>query len=238
MLNNKTIGIIGAMDVEVKTLKNAIEALTTEKTAGIEFYLGKINGTDVVVAECGIGKVHAAMCTQIMADKYNVGAIISTGIGGGIGDGLHVGDLVIADGLVQHDFDVSPFGYAKGYMFRGDKDKPTVYNTDKELNALVLKAAQAHISPEKLKSGIIATGDIFVADREKKTEIHDRFNALVTEMEGGAIAQTAAENNIPFTVVRAISDLADGEGCETYEVFEEETARLSAKIIESFCRYV
>ncbi len=234
MPNDKAIGIIGAMDVEVNTLKNVIDGLVTENVSGIEFYSGKINGTKTVVAECGIGKVNAAICAEIMAVKYNVSAIINTGIGGGIGEGLQVGDLVIASGLVQHDFDVSPFGYAKGYMFRGSKDKPTVYETDAKLNGLIKRAAQGHIDTEKLKSGIIATGDMFVADRDKKTEIRNTFNALVAEMEGGAVAQTAAASGIPFAVVRAISDLADGEGCETYEVFEEETARLSAKIIESF----
>ena len=234
MSNDKAIGIIGAMDVEVSTLKDAIVDLRTEVTAGIEFCSGKINNTRVVVAKSGIGKVNAAICTQIMIIKYAVSAIINTGIGGGIGEGLHIGDLVIADGLVQHDFDVSPFGYAKGYMFKGSADKPTVYKTDSELNDMIKQAAKNHVSAERLKCGIVASGDVYVADRDKKTEIRNCFNALVTEMEGGAIAQTAAANEVPFTVVRAISDLADGESCAAYEAFEEETARLSANIIESF----
>lgn len=230
------IAIIGAMDIEVDVLKEAIEGEVIEKIGDMVFHSGKINNNEVVVVKCGIGKVNAARCAQTLADHFKVSAMINTGIGGGIGDGLAVGDLVIAESLVQHDFDVTGFGYAKGYMFIGDKDKPTYYFTDKNLAELIEKAAYEHISENKVKKGIIATGDIFVSDAETKSEIKNNFNALVTEMEGGAIAQTASANNIPYAVVRAISDLADGSAPESYEEFEKETAYMSAEIIKTFLK--
>lgn len=234
MKNNRPIGIIGAMDIEVDTLKASIDNCKIEKVGEMTFFSGTLNGTEVIVVKCGIGKVNAARCAQTLADRFSVAAIINTGIGGGIGDGLSVGDIVIGESLVQHDFDVSGFGYAKGYMFLGDKDKPTEYIADKRLIELIENAALKHISAQRIKKGIIATGDIFVSDAEKKSEIKNGFNALVTEMEGAAIAQTAQANNIPFAVVRALSDLADGSAAESYEAFEKETAFLSAEIIKSF----
>ncbi len=232
-MKNK-IGIIGAMDVEVETLKRDLINPKTIKVADMEFYEGELNEKNVIVVKCGIGKVNAARCAQILCDKFEVGAIVNTGIGGGIGDGLAVADIVIGNELCQHDFDVTGFGYAKGYMFLGDKDKATMYKCDEALIDAVKISAQENMSAEKIKVGRIATGDIFVSSQEKKREIKDTFDALVCEMEGGAIAQTAVANNIPFVVVRAISDLADGSASDSYEEFETQTAHLCAKIVKSF----
>lgn len=231
---NNLIGIIGAMDIEVESLKSEIKGLKTETIGDMEFFCGKISDSDVIVVKSGIGKVNAARCAQTLCVRYNVSMLINTGIGGGIGDGLSVGDLVIAKSLVQHDFDVSGFGYAKGYMFCGDKDKATHYYPDENITKMLHLAANENICAEKIKTGIIATGDIFVSTSEKKSEIRNDFNALVCEMEGGAIAQTAVSNNVPFAVIRAISDLADGSAPKSYEEFEKETAYLSANIIKSF----
>ncbi len=235
---NKKLGIIGAMDIEVETLKAALSDCKTTKIAEMEFYEGKLSEKEVIVVKCGIGKVNAARCVQILADKFSVGAVVNTGIGGGIGDGLAVSDIVIGNELVQHDFDVSGFGYAKGYMFSGDKDKPTLYKCSPVLVETVKKAAAGYIDEKKIKVGRIATGDIFVSDVEKKKEIKETFDAMVCEMEGGAIAQSAAANGIDFVVVRAISDLADGSASESYELFEKETAHLCAKIIKSFVKII
>lgn len=231
---NNLVGIIGAMDIEVESLKSEIRNLKTEKISDMEFYCGSIGVTDVIVVKCGIGKVNAARCAQTLCDHFGVSALVNTGIGGGIGDGLAVGDLVVAKSLVQHDFDVSGFGYAKGYMFLGNKDEATHYVADKDLIEKLISASELHISKSGIKKGVIATGDIFVCTSDKKKEIKDNFDALVCEMEGGAIAQTAVANSVPFAVIRAISDLADGSAPESYEEFEKDTAYLSAKIIKSF----
>ena len=236
-MKNK-LGIIGAMDIEVETLKSALSDCKTTKVAEMEFYEGKLNGKDVIVVKCGIGKVNAGRCVQILADKFSVDAVVNTGIGGGIGDGLAVADIVIGTELVQHDFDVTGFGYAKGYMFSGDKDKPTLYKCDSKLIEKLKNASKECLDEKKIKTGRIATGDVFVSDFEKKKEIKETFDAMVCEMEGGAIAQTAVANGLPFVVVRAISDLADGSASESYEQFEKETAYLSAEIIKSFVKNI
>ncbi len=232
-MKNK-IGIIGAMDIEVETLKQSLENPKQSRVAEMDFFEGKLRGKDVIVVKCGIGKVNAARCAQILCDRFDVSIIVNTGIGGGIGDGLAVSDVVIGNELCQHDFDVTGFGYAKGYMFIGDKDKATIYECDKTLVEIAKKAAEENMSCDKIKVGRIATGDVFVSSGEKKKEIKDCFDAMVCEMEGGAIAQTAVLNNVPFVVVRAISDLADGSAADSYEEFETQTAHLCAKIINSF----
>ena len=232
-MKNK-IGIIGAMDVEVETLKNSLENLKISKVAEMDFCEGTLLGKDVVVVKCGIGKVNAGRCAQILCDKFDASIIVNTGIGGGIGDGLSVADVVIGNELCQHDFDVTGFGYAKGYMFIGDKDKATIYECDKTLIDIAKKAAEENMSPDKIKVGRIATGDVFVSSQEKKKEIKENFDAMVCEMEGGAIAQTASLNKVPFVVVRTISDLADGSAAESYEGFETKAAHLCAEIIKSF----
>lgn len=232
------LGIIGAMDVEVETLKSALSDCKTTKVADMEFYEGKLFEKEVIVVKCGIGKVNAGRCVQILADKFDVSAVVNTGIGGGIGDGLKVADIVIGNELVQHDFDVSGFGYAKGYMFSGDKDKPTVYKCDSELLEKLKSASKECLDENRIKVGRIATGDVFVSDFDKKKEIKETFDAMVCEMEGGAIAQTAVANGLAYVVVRAISDLADGSASESYEEFEKETAYLCADIIKSFVKII
>ena len=232
-MKNK-IGIIGAMDIEVETLKADLKNPKITQIADLEFCEGELDNKEVIVVKCGIGKVNAARCVQILCDKFDVGAVVNTGIGGGIGDGLAVSDIVVGNELCQHDFDVTGFGYAKGYMFAGDKDKATMYKCDEKLIEAAKKAIEENLSKEKVKTGRIATGDVFVSSYEKKKEIKENFDALVCEMEGGAIAQTAVANNIPFVVVRAVSDLADGSAAESYEEFETQTAHLCAKIIKSF----
>lgn len=234
-MKNK-LGIIGAMDIEVETLKSALSDCKTTKVAEMEFYEGKLSDKEVIVVKCGIGKVNAARCVQILADKFDVGTVVNTGIGGGIGDGLNVADIVVGDELVQHDFDVSGFGYAKGYMFSGDTDKATAYRCNEDLAEKLKKSALEHLNADRIKTGRIATGDVFVSSADKKKEIKETFGALVCEMEGGAIAQSAVANGLEFVVVRAISDLADGSASESYEEFEKETAYLSAEIIKSFVK--
>ncbi len=236
-MKNK-LGIIGAMDIEVETLKSALSDCKTTRVAEMEFYEGTLNNKEVIVVKCGIGKVNAARCVQILADKFDVDAVVNTGIGGGIGDGLRVSDIVVGDELVQHDFDVSGFGYAKGYMFSGDTDKATAYKCNEELVEKLKKSASEHLNVDRIKTGRIATGDVFVSDAGKKKEIKETFGALVCEMEGGAIAQSAVANGLDFVVVRAISDLADGSASESYEEFEKETAYLSAEIIKSFVKLI
>lgn len=188
----------------------------------------------MVAVKSGIGKVNAARCTQIMIDNFHPDYIINSGIAGGIDASLSVGDIIIGEELVQHDFDVTAFGHAKGYLCTGERDDvPTVFHSDKKLVYLLESSAKEAGGSGKVRTGRIASGDIFVADRTLKESISHEFKAAAAEMEGAAIAQTAAYADIPFVVLRVISDQADGEAAESFETFEKQTAELSSAVIQN-----
>ncbi|MBR6347527.1 MAG: 5'-methylthioadenosine/adenosylhomocysteine nucleosidase [Spirochaetales bacterium] len=236
---NGPIGIIGAMDSEVRYLIGCLKECKITKIYGMEFAAGYLCDKPVVVTKCGVGKVNAARCTQYLIDTYKPSAVINTGIGGGIAPGLKVGDAVVADGLVQHDFDVTAFGYAKGYLWTGkDKDKPTVFRPDAKVSDALVKAAESILKGTGvgIHRGIVASGDLFVADPETKKSIRDYFGASVAEMEGASIAHVAAFADVPFAVLRVISDTADGQAASSFDSFEQETTKRSASVIEEFLR--
>lgn len=210
----KKIGVIGAMDSEVGALIALLEEHRTETVGGIIFHTGCIFGREVVIARCGIGKVFAAMCAQTMILTYAPDLLINTGIGGAIGGDLHVGDVVIADRLVQHDMDTSAIGDPIGMVSGINK---VFFETDPDVTGFLLQSGRA--LGFQTKTGTVASGDRFVADRETKTVIRDRFDALVCEMEGAAIAQVAYVNQVPFSAVRVISDNADGSSGMDYFAF-------------------
>ena len=230
MSNNKTVGIIGAMDCEVNKLKSKLQNLQEIKKGELLINTGVLHGHNIVLLKSGVGKVNAAMCTQLIIDKYEPDYIINTGIAGGVASGLQVGDIVAGESLVQYDFDVSAIGYAKGYMCTGkNPDKPTVFYSDPTLIKEFEEAAKDTLN---VHTGVIASGDTFVSDKNKKKEIKETFNAAAVEMEGCAIAQTATANGIPFIIVRAISDLADDTAAQDHEFVETEMAELSSSAIE------
>ncbi len=231
-MNNNVIGIIGAMDCEVNKLKELMTEKQEHEVGFVKVYTGKIHGHKVVLAKSGVGKASAAMCTQYMIDNYHPDFIINTGVAGGLASNLSIGDIVIGEKLVQHDFDASDLGYAKGYMCTGIKPKePTVFYSDTELIEDFEKASKASGANLNIHRGIIATGDMFVGSLNKKKEIKEIFNASAAEMEGAAIAQCATANKVPFVIIRAISDLADGSACESLDKFETKMAELCSKTI-------
>ncbi len=234
MSNNLTIGIIGAMDCEVSKLKQKLQKLEEIQHGSLKISLGNFCGHKIVLVKSGVGKVNAALCTQYIIDKFNTDYIINTGIAGGIAENLEVGDIVIGEKLVQYDFDVSAIGYAKGYMCTGiEPDKPTFFYSDEKLISEFEKTMNDKINVHK---GVIASGDTFVSDIERKKEIRKTFNATAVEMEGCAIAQTSTANNVPFLVVRAISDLADNEAGKSHAFVEEEMAEVSSSAIENLLK--
>lgn len=232
MLNNKTIAVIGAMDCEVEMLRNLLCETEEVDIGRFCIWKGKIGTNSVIVVKSGVGKVNAAACTQFLADKFSPDYIINTGIAGGVSKGLSVGDVVLATHLVQYDFDVTALGYAKGYMCTGvNPDKPTIFYADESLSSHFEKSAE--MVGTTLHRGVIASGDMFVANADKKKEIAEMFNASAVEMEGAAIAQCAYLNNIPFVIVRAISDLADGTAAKSLDDFEYKSAQISSAIIKN-----
>ncbi|MBO4896703.1 MAG: 5'-methylthioadenosine/adenosylhomocysteine nucleosidase [Clostridia bacterium] len=235
MKTNKLIGVIGAMESETEKIKTLLTEKRLFTESGIEFVRGRLHGQDVIVAKSGIGKVNAAICTQIMIDKFSVDSIINTGVAGAIDKRLSVGDLIIGTTLVQHDFDVTAFGYSKGYMCTGkNPNEPTKYHSDKRLVNKIFRAAKTNLKDKRIITGIIASGDVFVSSSEDKEMLKEVFNASAVEMEGAAIAQTAAAVSVPFAVIRTVSDNADGEAEKSFDIFEKEAAEQSAYVINKF----
>ncbi len=222
------IGIIGAMDIEVDALKKDMTSPSTETVSGIDFVIGELFGRKAVVAKCGVGKVNAALCTEAMIIKYSPDLIINTGVAGALTNELSVLNVAIAKAVVQHDFEISVFGYPKGKI-------PGVEEIKIPTDAAISLAVEGIVKGlgVKCRYGIIASGDQFISSEDKKEEISKEFSALACEMEGASIGQVCHLNKIPFAVIRAISDSSDGGGMD-YDTFAEKAAALSAKIVESF----
>ncbi len=222
-------GIIGAMESEISLLRARMEEIKPRQFGDLTFYSGYLAGKPMVLVRSGPGKVNAARCAQLLIDVYHPDYLINTGIAGGVGEGLAVGDIVVATGLVQHDFDVTAFGYARGNICARDSAaEPTVFRPD---GALVRQLTQAARAVGNVRQGIVATGDVFVSSTAQKKDLAATFHALAAEMEGGAIAQVAQANGVPFAVLRVLSDLADGSAPESFDAFEQQTADLSASIL-------
>ena len=228
-------GIIGAMDREIETLVNDLENKKEEKKFGLTFYLGKLKKYEVVIVKCGVGKVNAGRTAQVLISEYGPKFIINTGIGGGLNEQLNIGDIVISTDLIQHDFDVTFFGYAKGNMYDGGNNtEPTKYIADKDLSEKIKKSLEKVRGDRNIFFGRVLTGDMFIHSTEKREELVKEFDGFCCEMEGAAIGQVSTLNNIPFTVIRVISDLPTGEGPENYNNFEAEAAKLSSMALETF----
>lgn len=223
----KTIGIIGAMEVEVAILKEKMEDVRIIKKASMDFYEGIIAGKKVVVVRSGIGKVNAGICAQILADVFSVDAIINTGIAGSLNKNINIGDIVLSTDVVQHDMDATGFGYRKGQI----PQMPVFFfNADDNLRRLAAEVCR-EVNPDiQVFEGRIASGDQFVCDQDVKNRIVSEFSAYATEMEGAAIGQAAYLNEIPFLVVRAISDKADGSAQMDYSEFEKAAVDHSVRL--------
>ena len=223
----KTIGIIGAMEVEVAILKEKMEDVRIIKKASMDFYEGILAGKKVVVVRSGIGKVNAGICAQILADVFSVDAIINTGIAGSLNKNINIGDIVLSTDVVQHDMDATGFGYRKGQI----PQMPVFFfNADDNLRRLAAEVCK-EVNPDiQVVEGRIASGDQFVCDQDVKNRIVSEFSAYATEMEGAAIGQAAYLNEIPFLVVRAISDKADGSAQMDYSEFEKAAVDHSVRL--------
>lgn len=229
----KKFGILCAMAVEAELLRERCSDVTADTTiAGVPLMAGRLGGHEVVIATSGIGKVHAALATQLMIDRFGVEAVVNTGIAGGLEPSLRTLHLTAASDTVQHDFDLSPVGCTRGYVpgCGGSDDTPTRFVCDPALLA-AFERAMRRFPESPYKIGTIASGDIFVASPALKAELTDRYGAIAAEMEGAAVAQVAHANGIPCFVLRAISDLADGDATMSYPAFEKAASRLSANVM-------
>jgi len=216
------IGIIGAMDIEIEHINAVMDEKEEFTVSGALYTKGKLEGKDVVTAVCGIGKVFAAMCAQTMIVKFGADTIINTGVAGGLTNKTDILDTVVATALVQHDMDTTYFGDPRGLI---SGINVVEFPCDKALAEKISSNVEGNCI-----RGIVASGDCFVADSDKKKDISETFNAVACEMEGAAIAQVCYMNNIPFCVLRSISDGANGEEMN-YERFKVVAAEKAANVI-------
>ena len=226
------LGIIGAMEEEVETLLQLMAEKQETKKAGSIFYDGILEGLSVTVVQCGVGKVNAAMCTQILCDCFGVTHLVNTGIAGSLCADLDIGDLVVSQDAMYHDVDAVAFGYPMGKVPGMDV---TSFPADDMLLGYAFAAAEA-VNPGHTKIGRVASGDQFVASKEAKQRIIDLTQGLCTEMEGAAIAQTAYRNKLPFVILRAISDKADDSAEMDYPSFEGIAAHRCAAVTQALAK--
>ncbi len=220
------LGIIGAMAVEIAALKENMENMTVTSRTGMEFYEGTLQGLPVVVVQSGIGKVNAAMCTQILCDCFHVTHIVNTGIAGSLCAELDIGDLVISRDAIHHDFDLHFWGRPIGQVPGFDV---IAFPADGRMMDLAFAAAKS-VNPGHNKTGTVASGDQFICSREQKEKIIADTGAICAEMEGASIAHTAYRNGIPFVIIRAISDKADDSAEMDYPTFEAIAAQRCAQV--------
>ena len=222
----KNIGIIVATPEEMKELKDVMIEIKKVKIFNLDFYKGKINNKNYVLVKCGVGKVNAARTTQVLIDNFAIESIINVGVAGGLNNKINIGDIVIGEKLVQHDFDITAFGYEKGYISETGK----FFESDKNL---IEGCKKVKIENIQIILGTIASGDIFCTDMKMKEKIRTKFNSDCVEMEGASIAQTAYLCNIPFLVIRAISDIPNGNNQIDYDQFVEKAAKNCAQFIKN-----
>lgn len=224
------IGIIGAMEEEVELLKEKMTDTVIIEKAGMKFVKGTLKGQTAVVVRSGIGKVNAGICTQILADEFQVEAVINTGIAGSLKAEINIGDIVLSTDTMQHDVDAREFGYPLGQIPRMET---LTFLADEKLRKLAKEVCE-EVNPDiQVFEGRGASGDQFVADKETKEKIIENTQAYCTEMEGAAIGQAAYLNKIPYLVIRAISDKADDSAHVDYPTFERQAIRHTVNLVSS-----
>ncbi len=228
------IGIIGAMDVEVQMLKDIMQNITITTVSGIEYYSGTIAGVETVVAKAGVGKVNAAICAEAMILRFEPSVIINIGVAGGLASALKVGDIAIANSVIEHDMDTSVFGDPLGFITGINKVNIPCAEWVTETLLQVAKG----VDGIKTVCGTIVSGDQFISSKEKKSQLVETFNAVATEMEGASIGHVCYMNGVPFGVLRAISDSADDAADMSFNEFCELAAKNSLKVILSFLEVV
>lgn len=211
----QTIGIIGAMEEELEFIRSKMEVLTVEQQAGLDYAVGLLQNKKIVLVKSGIGKVNAAVCTQILIDRFAVDKVINIGVAGAIYHDLKIGDIVISSDAVQHDMDTSEFGDPIGVIPRM---KESYFKADPFLISTAKKAAQK-ITGISVIEGRVASGDQFIASTEGKERIWSNVGGYCAEMEGAAIAQVCYLNQVGFVLIRSISDNAGDGSTMDYQQF-------------------
>ena len=227
------IGIIGAMELEVETLKTQMSVTGQTTCAGMVFFEGTLGQAQVVVVRCGIGKVNAAMCVQILADRFEVTHVINTGVAGSLNAKLDIGDILISRDALHHDMDVTFFGYQPGEVPQmGFRE----FKADEQMMALAKEACEK-VNPDiHVMCGRVVSGDQFISSKEVKERLITQFQGDCAEMEGASVAHGAYLNSLPFVIIRAISDKADDSAEMDYPTFEAAAAKHSAALVKEMIK--
>lgn len=228
------LGIIGAMEVEIATLVERLAEKSSATWAGSTYYTGRLEGLDVVVVQCGVGKVNAAMCAQILCDRYEVTHLVNTGVAGSLDANLDIGDLLISKDAIHHDMNCNYLNYPTGQV----PGLPVLtFEADKRLIDCAFRVAE-EVNPGHTKIGRVASGDQFISNKAQKEKIIADTGASCAEMEGSAIAHTAYRNGIPFVIIRAISDKADDSAQMDYPSFEAIAAKRCAEVTARLAKFL
>lgn len=222
------IGIIGAMDEEIKLYKQGLQDCTETRKAGITFYTGKFQNREIVLCKSGVGKVNASVCTQILIDLFQVIQVIFTGVAGALNPLLSIGDVVVSSDCQQHDMDVTALGFRRGEI---PFSLQSVFKADEKLVQLAVDASK-EVVEGKTMAGRILSGDQFIADHNVVKTLHAELGGDCTEMEGAAVAQVCAMNEIPFVIVRSMSDQADGSAHVNFAQFTRLASKRSFEIVQ------
>ncbi|WP_027090992.1 5'-methylthioadenosine/adenosylhomocysteine nucleosidase [Cohnella thermotolerans] len=226
------IGIIGAMQEEIDLLLGSLQDAVEMNRSGIRFHTGTLHGHQVVICKCGVGKVNAAVYTQVLIDRFGVSKVIFTGVAGALDPELDIGDVVISTSCLQHDVDVTALGFPKGVIPYQDKSE---WPADEALVQLAATAGEK-AAPGRVKKGKVLSGDQFIADRDVVRRLRETFEGACTEMEGAAVAQACAMNGVPYVVIRSMSDKADGSASVNFAEFTVEASNRSFAIVSEMLR--
>lgn len=222
------LGIIGAMEEEIREIKEAIINIEEINIGTFVFYKGSIKNKEIVLVECGIGKVNASICTTLLVCNFGVEKIFFTGVAGGVDSKVNIGDIVVGTYLMEHDYDVTAFGYKPGIIPKMGDSK---FYCDAQLIALAYDVAQENIMDTKIWKGPIVSGDQFVACENKIKWLSKEFGAYCTEMEGAAVAHVCTVLKIPYLIIRSISDKADSDAKVDFKEFSKIAAKKSKLLI-------
>ena len=221
-------GIIGAMEEEVNSLKDSLTNPKVSTVAGMEFCEGKLDGKDVVIVQCGMGKVNAGICANTLINQFDCARVINTGVAGSLDSQIDIGDIVVSVDACQHDFTVEDIGFEKGEIpYTG----LSAFPADEAMREKAVEAVHVAVPDIHVFEGRVCTGDQFISSREQKDQILSNFGGLCCEMEGGAIAQACYLNDTPFVIIRAISDKADESEEMNYELFKKDAAEHCAAVV-------
>ncbi|MDP5273320.1 5'-methylthioadenosine/adenosylhomocysteine nucleosidase [Chengkuizengella axinellae] len=233
-MSYRKIGLIGAMDEEIKRFLDHIDDVKTIEKAGIRFYEGFFYDTEVVLCKSGVGKVNAAVCSQILIDHFEINAVIFTGVAGALHPDLQIGDIVISTDCMHHDMDASPLGFSRGTI---PYDKTSIFKADDDLIKAAFQASEKSFH-NRTRKGRILSGDQFIADREVVQQLHKQMDGDCTEMEGAAVAQVCSMNEVPFVIIRSMSDKADGSADVNFAEFVVQASQHSYQIVEQMLKNI